>query len=81
MQNIQESGDSMAYYTDAQKKADEKYRKKVKVFTVKYTPTDIQDALRLQSYLDNVDMSCNAYLKSLVKKDLDEKNIPYPTQD
>ncbi len=33
--------------TEAQKKADKKYREKVKVFTIKYTPTDISDALRL----------------------------------
>lgn len=62
--------------TEAQKKADKKYREKVKVFTIKYTPTDISDALRLQSYLDSIDVSCNQYLKNLVKKDLDSKKIP-----
>lgn len=62
--------------TEAQKKADKKYREKVKVFTIKYTPTDISDALRLQSYLDSIDISCNQYLKNLVKKDLDSKKIP-----
>lgn len=62
--------------TEAQKKADKKYREKVKVFTIKYTPTDISDDLRLQSYLDSIDVSCNQYLKNLVKKDLDSKKIP-----
>lgn len=67
--------------TEANRRADRKYNQKKKTYALVYTPTDIQDALRLQSYLDNADMSCNAYLKSLVKKDLDEKGIPYPTQD
>ncbi len=67
--------------TEANRRADRKYNQKKKTYALVYTPTDIQDALRLQSYLDNVDISCNAYLKSLVKKDLDEKKIPYPTQD
>ena len=67
--------------TEANRRADRKYNQKKKTYALVYTPTDIQDALRLQSYLDNVDISCNAYLKSLVKKDLDEKKIPYPTQE
>lgn len=59
------------------KKAQDKYRKKVKVFSLKYTPTDIKDAFRLEKYITDNNLSCNAYLKSLVKKDLDEKGIDY----
>ena len=66
------------------KKADENYRKKTKAFTIKYFATDISEGKRLQVYLDSTGVSANSYLKELVKRDLDEKNIPYtpdtPTQ-
>lgn len=63
----------MAYNKDAQKK----YNEKVKMFALRYTPTDIKDGKRLEKYLKDNNLSCNAYLKSLVKKDLDEKGIDY----
>ena len=66
------------------KKADENYRKKTKAFTIKYFATDISEGKRLQAYLDSAGVSANSYLKELVKRDLDRKNIPYisdvPTQ-
>ena len=66
------------------KKADENYRKKTKAFTIKYFATDISEGKRLQAYLDSTGVSANSYLKELVKRDLDRKNIHYisdvPTQ-
>lgn len=64
--------------SDANRKADRKYNQKRKTFALVYNPTDILDGLRLQKYLDSIDISCNQYLKNLVKKDLDSKKIPYP---
>lgn len=66
----------MAYNKDAQKK----YNEKVKMFALRYTPTDIKDGKRLEKYLKDNNLSCNAYLKNLVKKDLDEKGIDYLTE-
>lgn len=66
----------MAYDPKAQKK----YREKVKNFVVRYTPTDMPEAIRFQSYLSAHDISTNAYLKSLIKRDMDEKGIPYPQE-
>lgn len=64
----------MAYDAKAQKK----YREKTQSFALKYTPTDIQDGLRLKYYIDNNNLSCNAYLKELVKRDLNNKGVAYP---
>lgn len=66
------------------KKADENYRKKTKAFAIKYFATDISEGKRLQAYLDSTGVSANSYLKELVKRDLDNKQVPYiadvPTQ-
>lgn len=59
------------------KKADENYRKKTKAFTIKYFATDISEGKRLQAYLNSTGVSANSYLKELVKRDLDAKQIPY----
>jgi len=67
--------------TDAQKRADAKYYQKTKRFLIKYTPTDIKEANRLENYLKTINLSTNAYLKSLVKKDLDEKGILYDNNE
>ena len=67
--------------TEAQKRYEKKRSKVCKTYTIKYTPVDMIESDRLQVYLKSVGISANAYLKSLVKKDLDEKKIPYPTQD
>lgn len=63
--------------TDASRKADKKYNEKSQVFTVCYRPTDIQEGLRLKAYLTSTNQSANSYIKSLVKADLDNKNISY----
>ena len=59
------------------KKADENYRKKTKAFDIKYFATDISEGKRLQAYLDSTGVSANSYLKELVKRDLDNKQVPY----
>lgn len=59
------------YNADAQKK----YNAKTILFAVKYYPTDITDGKRLKQFLECSGQSANSYLKSLIKKDLDEKNF------
>lgn len=59
------------YNPDAQRK----YNKKTISFAIKYYPTDIADGKRIKKYLEKTGQSANAYIKSLIKKDLDEKNF------
>lgn len=61
----------MAYNKEAQTK----YSQKTKVFAVKYYPTDINEGKRLESYLAITGISANSYIKSLIKNDLDKKDI------
>ena len=63
--------------SDAQKNAYKKYNKKKLPFALVYTPSDIQEGLRLKAYIERNGISCNAYLKELVKRDLDSKGIGY----
>ena len=67
--------------TEAQKRYEKKRSKDCKTYAIKYTPVDMIESDRLQVYLESVGMSANAYIKNLIKKDLDEKGIAYPTQD
>jgi hypothetical protein len=62
---------------ESNRKAVKKYAEKTKTFAVKYYPTDIADALRLQKHLKTNGLSCNAYLKELIRRDLDSKQVPY----
>lgn len=55
------------------KKADANYRKKTQSFVL----NDIQEGLRLKAYIERNGISCNAYLKELVKRDLNSKEIKY----
>lgn len=50
------------------------YKKKVDQFKVQYSLQDI-DGKRLKKYLADTGQSANSYIKSLIKKDLDEKGI------
>ena len=65
--------------TDAQKRADQKYRETHKVITktIAYKKTDIAEGQRLTAYLDSTGQTANAYIKALVKRDLDAKGVPY----
>lgn len=66
--------------TDAQKRADEKYRLTHNVITktIAYKKQDISEGQRLKAYLDSTGQSANSYIKDLIKADLDAKGIPYP---
>lgn len=64
--------------SEAQKKAYKKYNEKRKTFSAVYTPSDIVEAMRLESYLNTIPISKNEYLKNLIKADLDAKGIGYP---
>lgn len=64
--------------TDAQKQAYKRYRTKKLNFAISYSPTDKIEGLRLQAYLAQTGQSANAYLKSIIKADLDGKGIAYP---
>lgn len=67
----------MSYSKDAQKR----YSKKTKTFAIKYTPNDIMEMYRLKAFLEINGISANAYIKSVIKEDLDNKGIPYPDND
>ena len=58
-------------------KAQAKYNKKSAFFAINYGPNDQKEAERLKRYLDQNNISFNAYAKSLIRKDLDEKGIKY----
>lgn len=66
--------------TDAQKRADEKYRQAHGVITktIAYKKSDIAEGKRLKAYLTKTGQSANAYIKALIKRDLDKKGVPYP---
>lgn len=66
--------------TEAQKKADQKYRQTHNVITktISYKKSDIVEGQRLLSYLENTGQSANSYIKTLIKTDLDIKGISYP---
>ena len=60
-------------YAMYDKKAQDKYREKVKIFTVRYTPKDMAECERLLKYLNDTGISVNSYIKSAIKRDLEEK--------
>lgn len=61
----------MAYSPKSQKT----YNNKCHYFTVKYTPVESDQADKLKTYLKETGQSANAYLKELIKKDLDQKEV------
>lgn len=67
----------MVYIMAYSKKSQADYKKKLKQFKVQYNLQDNTEGLRLQKYLDDTKQSANSYLKELIKKDMDEKEIPY----
>ena len=61
----------MAYSPKSQKTYNDKcYR-----FSIKYLPSESEDSDRLKAYLKETGQSANSYIKSLIKKDLDDKNV------
>ena len=70
--------------SDAQKEAYKRYNKKKTNFAIVYGANEQKEAQRLKDYISTLDISANSYLKELVKRDLDNKQVPYiadtPTQ-
>lgn len=60
----------MAYYKESQKK----YKEKVRQYKVQYGLQD-QDGERVKAYLEQTGQSANAYIKNLIKADLDAKGF------
>ena len=67
--------------TEAQRRYNQKRSKVCKTYTIKYIPKEKRESLRLEKYLLDSNITANAYLKSLIKQDLDSKGIEYPTEE
>lgn len=70
----------MAYNKEAQKK----YNGKSNYIQLKYTPNQMAEYDRIKQYCIDNNLTLQGYVKELIKRDLDTKNIPYtpdtPTQ-
>lgn len=61
-------------------KAQDKYRRKSINLACVYRPgTDIAEGTRVKQYLASTGQTANAYIKALIKADLDAKGVPMPT--
>lgn len=68
--------------TEAEKRAQKKYNQNTITISASYKPgTDIAEGQRIKSYLAQTGQSANAYIKQLIKSDLDSKNVPYPNDN
>lgn len=56
-------------------KSQKTYNNKCHYFSVKYTPVESDQADKLKAYLKKTGQSANAYIKALIKKDLDQKGV------
>ena len=59
--------------SEDKKNAYKKYNQKKKSFAVVYTPTDINESIRLQNYLSDNGLTANRYIKELIMFDLIRK--------
>lgn len=64
--------------TKSQIEYEKKRMKQCVNYTVKYTPKEKKESDRIQVYLKSTGISANAYIKSLIQRDLDSKGIAYP---
>lgn len=68
--------------TEAEKRAQKKYNQKTITIAASYKPgTDIKEGIRLKQYLTTTGQTANAYIKALIKRDLDNKGITYLKPD
>ena len=69
--------------TEAQRKADKKYREinKILTFAIAYKKQDIEQGQRLKKYLTSTGESANSYIKKLIKDDLDRKGFTIDIDD
>ena len=62
------------------KKSQDTYNNKSIVFSCCYRPgTDLPEGQRLKSYLAQTGQTANAYIKQLIKQDMDRRGIHYPS--
>ena len=64
--------------TESQKKYEQKRMKDCKTFTAKYRlyiDQERKEKERLQRYLTDTNQTANAYIKALIKTDLDQKGV------
>lgn len=66
----------MAYNANAQK-----IQRKSIQLSVNYRPTDIKEGRRVKAYLEQTGQSANAYIKRLIKDDLDSKGFTIDIDD
>lgn len=52
--------------SESQKAAQKKYDQKTKMVSIKYTPLDMNEYLRLKNYLDSTGQSTNGFIKKLI---------------
>lgn len=62
-------------------KSQKDYNDKCYRFSIKFVPSETEETERFRKYLSDTDQSANSYIKSLIKADLDSKEIPYPQSD
>ena len=70
--------------TEAQKRYELKRSKQCKTYAIKYSLTNDTDKAendRLKAYLEQSGIKANAYIKALIKADLDAKGIGYIDTD
>ena len=70
-------GKNIMAMTKSQIEYEKKRMKQCATYTAKYTPKERQESNRIDKYLQDVGLSANKYIKELIKRDLDAKNIPY----
>ena len=66
--------------TESQKEYEKKRMKQCKTYAIKYSlylSEENKENERLKQYLERNNISANSYIKGLIKRDLDSKNVPY----
>ena len=62
--------------TESQKKYEKKRAALYRNMTARYKKTD-RELARLDKYLEDNNLSASAYIQELIKRDLDNKQVPY----
>ena len=68
--------------TENQKAAQKRYRERKKYINIGLTfKGDIAEGARVKQYLATTGQTANAYIKALIKADLEAKGVPMPTPE
>lgn len=59
------------------KQSQSDYKKKIIQAKVQWSLSDIAEGKRMQAYLKETGKSANAYIKQVIKADLDSKGVKY----